>query len=476
MAERSIAIKPIYCFALIVFLLLPAIVNGRPFLYPDSVGYFHSGYSFLSHLNVFRRGPSSPTAERALSLGVEGKDSISTARSVYYGAIYAASYLFVGEWMLVLLQVGITAFAIVLAARKLRSPHWFIAVILLTQLAGLCVFSDTIMPDLFTGLLLLAFASVIAYSTALSRLEATFWIAVALVSCLFHKSNVVILGLTWVTVAPFVWHTKKKELLAFGAVFIGAILAHLAVTLAVKEISGEWPADPPFVLARMIGDGTAVEYLRKTCPTHHYAVCDYLHEMPLTEVQFLWGREHDKAVMGTASRQMRKKIDTEAFAIEMGTLGLYPFQQLERSIWNTLKQFTTVGVTEFKALPTDDVGPIASYQAVLKDYKSSAIAAGWMPLGAISTIMTLTYAMSLVAISWLLSRSSVAGFDTQTLWFVVTLLVGLAQNAFVCGAISGVFDRYQGRVAWLAPLALIALYSQRGKAIPNSPPDFSNSL
>ena len=41
--------------------------------------------------------------------------------------------------------------------------------------------------------------------------------------------------------------------------------------------------------------------------------------------------------------------------------------------------------------------------------------------------------------------------------FVLLLLTGIAANALVSGAISGVFDRYQGRVAWLASLGFAVL-------------------
>jgi hypothetical protein len=449
---RLAAVIPLFLLS-----LLPAVINGYPLLYPDSVGYFHSGYSLLSHLHVLRHGPGAAFIERPASLRIEAQDGISTARSVYYGAGYATLYLLFGEWMLALLQTGITTLAIVLVTTRLCPRYWFITAILLTQLTGLSVFSVTIMPDLFTGLLLLAFAVVLTYSKVLSRSELTFWVVLALFSCLFHKSNVAILALTWATIAPFAWKTKKTELLIFSAIFAAAFLGHVAVTLVVKDVSGRWPVEPPFVLARLVGDGTAVKYLRKTCPIHHYVTCNYLREMPLTEVQFLWGHEPNKSVMGTASPQIRRQITGEAAGIAVGTITSFPFEQIKHSAGNTLRQFVTVGVTEFSIIPTDEVAPINRYRSALTNYASSAVAERRMPLEAISLMMVITYVLSLLGVLWIMATTDKREYNPPIKWFVTVLLVGLVQNAFICGAISGVFDRYQGRVAWLAPLALIAL-------------------
>ncbi len=90
----------------------------------------------------------------------------------------------------------------------------------------------------------------------------------------------------------------------------------------------------------------------------------------------------------------------------------------------------------------------------LDHYRNTAIAQGWMPLAQISILMRAVYFAGLVGIGmmlWQRGRGVIAG-DSAEVRFVLLLLVGIAANAAVSGAISGVFDRYQGRVAWLAAL------------------------
>ncbi len=45
---------------------------------------------------------------------------------------------------------------------------------------------------------------------------------------------------------------------------------------------------------------------------------------------------------------------------------------------------------------------------------------------------------------------------TRPALLLATVVVGLLTNAFVAGAFGGVFGRYQGRVIWLLPFAVLA--------------------
>ena len=97
----------------------------------------------------------------------------------------------------------------------------------------------------------------------------------------------------------------------------------------------------------------------------------------------------------------------------------------------------------------------------LDHYQNSAIAEGWMPLMEMSILMRGVYFAALVGIGSLLwRRPRGPGRDDPDVSFVLLLLTGMAANAVVAGAISGVFDRYQGRVAWLASLGFAVLLAK----------------
>ena len=148
------------------------------------------------------------------------------------------------------------------------------------------------------------------------------------------------------------------------------------------EVTGKWPIQTPFALARLVGDGTAEPYLERACPTRHFATCDYLRKMPMRENDFLWSRDPEKSVMGLADRQTRAAIAAESDAIVWGTLMAYPLEELAAAAHNVLTQLGDVGVSEFALLPSDDVAPIPILRWALDHYRSTAIANGAMPLDA----------------------------------------------------------------------------------------------
>ena len=77
----------------------------------------------------------------------------------------------------------------------------------------------------------------------------------------------------------------------------------------------------------------------------------------------------------------------------------------------------------------------------------------------VSVLMRSVYFAALVGIGmmlWQRGRGQLPK-DSDEVGFVILLLIGIAANALVAGAISGVFDLYQGRVAWLASLGFAVL-------------------
>jgi hypothetical protein len=455
---------------LLVALSVPMLWNRQPVLYSDSIGYFHSGYAVareagaviqnLAHrAGVAQAVPARPAGS---VLGRQGQDGISTARSVYYGVLYALSIGFGNVWSLPLLQALLTAACLMLAVRRslgLDRPRTFLLLIAIALFAGLGFFAGTVMPDVFAGLMLLAAAMVIAYAPDLSRTEYSFWLLLVLAACLFHKSHLAILALALAAglCFSFVRQKRARAALWLAGMGVAALLAHLAVDVAVKKLTGQWPIPTPFLLARLVGDGTAEAYLKAECPVRHFVTCDYLSRMPMTENDFLWSRDPKLSVIGTASAARRRAIAAEGDAIVIGTLLHYPLMEAKAEVVNVVRQVFDAGVEEFALLPQDRIAPIAALRPVIAAYGQSAIAKGTMPLSAISFVMQLIYVTALAGLCTALTMRAVKGPGAR---FAVAVLVGVLANAIVSGAISGVFDRYQGRVAWLVPLALAVLMAR----------------
>lgn len=467
-------------------LMAPALFNGTIFLFPDSIGYFHAGEAGLNTMAhmLFPAAESgdmsaSASADIASPLSVEAKDGISTSRSVYYGIPFVLLFTLGGEWALALLQTLIALVAMMAAFRRLAIPVSLQPLVLLgTFLAGLGLFTTVAMPDFFAGLAVLALAMLLPHPVAQDAEDANavaaarggpkpaeqwLWLALLLVSCLSHKG---ILAAVAAMLGVYVaWHLltdrRWRQLAGPLLVVIIAMAAHMTVNIVVEKVAGQKPLQTPFTLARIVGDGTAQLYLEKNCPQAGYRMCAYLDRLPMSENTFLWSVDADKGIMSGLPLDDREAIRAEAGALVLATLSSYPLHQMGASISNLARQFVTVGVTEYAIGPRPSLlkEPEANsaLTGLIHRYEAS-LAGHWnWPFGLASTIMTITYLGSLAALLVTLAQLR------DTLWrnypqmeIIAWLMLGLLTNAAVSGVIGGVFDRYQGRVAWLAPLAVVA--------------------
>ncbi|HEY4275546.1 MAG TPA: hypothetical protein VGM68_08690 [Rhizomicrobium sp.] len=464
LGERRGAIWAAGCVLLMIVLFLPAWINRQPVLYPDSVGYFHAGYAAAKQVKHeadihvrHRPAATAPVLTRQQSEGV------ATARSVYYGAIFVAGYVLGGVWALALGQVLLTLACLVLAGRRaiaLAPLPLMGALCAIALLTGLNIFAVTAMPDVFAGLMLLSMVMLLVHGRELPRWENAFWLAVVLLACLFHKAHLAILALTLAAslLLPFVRREGLRAFLLLAGAGLVALGGHYAVDLAVRQATGKWPVSTPFALARMVGDGTAEQYLRDVCPTRHFATCAYVSRMPMTENDFLWSHDPDVGVMGVAPAETRAAIAGEANAIVLGTLTAYPLEQVAATTRNVMTQLGDVGVREYRLLPTDTIATIPMLRWALDRYAASGIAQGWFPLDEISILMRAVYFAALIGIGTLLwRRRGGPVLASAEVRLTLLLLAGIVANAIISGAVAGVFDRYQGRIVWLAPFGFAVL-------------------
>lgn len=450
--------------------LVPALINRSPIIYADTVGYFHSGEGALNALTRLA-GPG-PVADGVAAQDgrpavaeavVENDDGISTARSVFYGLVFVASYHAAGIWGMALLQVGVTIAVLWLALPHLARVRsgTAVGIVAATGLAGAAGFTDTLAPDLFAGLAVLAAAILLARYNALSAGERVAWFGVAVAGCLFHKSIVAIMVLMAAYgIVMLLWRREPLR----GIVWLGGVLAvgvgaMVAVNIAVERVSGRPPTDPPFLLARMVGDGTARKYLAETCPTRRYELCAYDLPVGMTENEFLWGRTPPLAVFAPMTLNEKIRVNEEAPEIVSGVLKAYPVEQVLASAGNFARQLLLVGIREFGVSPGRYALDRSAMRPDLMSYaKDSAVARGTMPLDLISWSMTAAYLAGLAVLAMIAATRRWRDQISRPVWRAVEFIVaGAIANAAVCSMLGGVFDRYQGRVAWLIPFAALCL-------------------
>jgi hypothetical protein len=414
--------------------LLPTLDNGFPFVFYDSGSYLVG----ITH---------------------------PVSRPIYYTIFNRIFDLDVSPWSGIILQSLISSWIIWKFSSVVFSITGVIRLISLAVFlmlgTSLPWFVGWIMPDIFTPLMIIAFALLCFAQDKLPRASQIFLITLIGAALAFHQANLPVL--LWVfpalgLCALLGWRPSKPFLHGLFASSIGltlGIVALLTMNLIFSGQVGLSNSGSVFLLARMLGDGTALSYLEQVCPHQRFAVCADLGELksynspdPLSDF-FLWAGPLEK--LGGFRAE-----ESEASAIVRGTLLTYPFAQFRAAVDNGWHQFLLFSTGSQLGAYSDAeyvsltirlrFGP-----AVYDNYRHSKQMRNNLDFYLISRVHTVVVVVSsLLLIGFL----NVLGVKKQPRSFYATIVVTtlVAGNAFTLGALSGPSERYQSRVIWLVPL------------------------
>lgn len=413
-------------------LLFPALWNGFPLIFADTGGYLARPF------------------EHSLLIG----------RSALYGAFLAAG---IGGdfWPNVLLQSGATAWLILLTLRVhgfSRRPG--LAAALTTALAaatGLPWAVSMLMPDIFAPLAVLALHLLAFRRAALSsgeRLGAAALVAIAVAT---HMGTLA-LG------AGLILGYGVLRLVAKGGLFPRPLLAAPSLALAAgialalasnAVIAGRLAFTPGgfnFAFARLVQDGIVTRYLQERCPDTKLRLCAYRDALPATADDWLWGWGSPLYKLGGP-----EAFAAEAKSVVLATLARYPGQHLATALRAVLRQLVQVRTGE-GVNPHDTAHAVQVLERYAPEAMPRFAAArqqqnlfdftGFNLLHVPVALIGLTALPVILVAAW---RRRVA---PQAAALTLTALLALLANAAIFGALSNPNDRYQSRIAWLAPLAL----------------------
>ena len=410
-------------------LLLPTLLNGFPFTFPDSVDYlrivslvyrlpFYGAFITLFHWNRFVFGP------------------------VIMQCLVVSHLL----WLLMDLTSG-----------KPAARYFLPFIAMLTLFTGIGFFTGFLCADIFTPILFLTLYILAFHFRQLSGRALYYLFLLAAIATVMHITNlslgiVLLIVLTvLLKLSRVTWRDVKDPLVLIA---LPSLLGIASVLMMNGLIFGVWslsPAGQPFLLANMIEYGPARDYLNEACPTTHYRICKY-RPYPETANELMWTensvyfrlggflgiRDEAATIVHETIRTHPRAVASMVFANFIGGLKsrtpgeefyakyqIQPFKDLLRSKFgeDTLQQFLN-GAEMRDTIPhktleaIDIVVPPLSFAALI-----------------------------VVALATLRSRKTAFTLSVATLSFVLA-------NTLLCTAFSGVFDRYQARVAWLMPMVL----------------------
>lgn len=461
-----------------LILCAPALANGRPFLSPDTDVYFYAGRLVRDAMaGLFgQAAPQDPVlSDAALFM---------SARSPFYGLFAYASERIGTLWLTVFLQALACAWMIQLCTRALcpgRARLAFAGTIgLLTCCSALTLFAAFIVPDVFAGVVLLATALLVVFPEKLAAPTRGLAVRLLAASLLFHVTYFVIagaamiVGLALLRARPALggWRLATR-LPALG------IVAALAIGAAATGLSrlGPTPAHyPPFLTARLLADGPGRAKLDQICAAENFAICAF-RDQPLDESEdILWSFDPQRGVFSLASRDVRMRLVAEDRRFALAVIKAAPWSAGWSAVRNSVEQFFAIGLDpqfgidgrRWRAMAPGSF-PELTMRRVNACGDAATSCAPRLPLAAMTQAQVL---VTLLSVVYLLLRLAQPAFRQAILaspvspeekdrarfvMFTAMIVAGLIANAVICGALSGVFPRYQARLIWLLPMMSVML-------------------
>ena len=417
----------------------PALYNGFPLLYPDTMNYLQDGGNVV----------------RALFLP---DFSEYGARSLIYCIGILPWHWNITPWPIVGLHAVLTAYVLWLVVRSVLPRRtltaYFALVVPLCLLTGLGWFVGYIMPDILGPVLYLSIFLIAFSWDALARPER---LAVGLIACwamASHPTHLILGGGLCILVGLLLLFKRQSEdgwlglVGRLAAIILAAALAQLTLHTCLYGEPSLFGKQPPFLLARVIADGPGRWYLQQYCPDQKLAVCDYVHVLPDNSDEFLWAHG---GIYESASPAKQERLRQEEMGVVLGTIRAYPWAVLSISATHFWRQLNTFGLWNYAPNPwilekVDMVLPGAR-----SHYLKSRQAQETLHERFFTSVQAWTVWASLVVISvWALLLGR--GWSRRLVGLAAVIIFVVIANAAVTGVLSNVEDRYQSRVVWLVPL------------------------
>jgi hypothetical protein len=423
-----------------LLLLWPAIYNGFPLLYPDSMTYLADG------------------APVARALFLHRFSAYYGIRSLLYSLVIFPFHCNLTAWPVAALQCLLTAWVLWLLVRTLapRRSRWsYLALMLaLSLLSSVSWYASFIMPDVLGPLVYLCFFLLVYAGQSLARWERLSLCILAAWGITAHATHLPLAAGLCLLLALFALCERQHFRLRIGGVAqCGALLA-LAVGMQIAlnaylfgepTLNGE---RPPYLLARVIADGPGKLYLQFHCTERQWAVCAHLESLSDDPDDFLWG---PSGIWESSSEAEREQISRQEMPLVKAVLRAYPHQQLQRSAANFRGQLGAFAPYGFDPSPWLAEQFATTLTPARASYLRSRQARSLLPLDQMALIQYWTVMISLgtvVALAALFRLRLGA-----RLWALCgTVLATIAANAALTGILSVVDDRYGCRIIWLLPL------------------------
>lgn len=426
-----------------VIVLLPALINGFPFVYSDTGTYILSAF----------------------------KGYLSFDRPFWYGPfVYGASLGGLSLWGVAVVQALLCVVYMFRTTGLLVDPGQVTRTFLLscaavTLFSGLGWYAARLIPDIFTGIGLLAMFTMLHPLTSLRwRLVD---VAVVVAACWFHSSNLLILPLAGFIALLLL---RPKGYRALGAVWLGitVIGAWGGAALANYGLTGTAYVSRNshvFLMGRMVDSGMLKVYLEEHCRTHGSGICRFQDSLPEVSSEFLWNERSPLWQQGGWDA-----TEEEYNAIVMGSFTQFRYLKWHAtaSVRSTLEQLTMWSICDNMRSTWYRSTDSAPYTAIagnlpsdLPGFMGSLQNGGWGELDMHWPDRFYRFGLvaSLITSIWWFRPGRRTSIRRGSERFLIYSIISIVVAAWVCASLSVADTRYLSRDSWLLPFAAILVWA-----------------
>jgi len=430
--------------AIAIVLLLPAIWNRYPLLYSDTGEYLLSALS--------KRPPRVRTVGYGLWIWATGGTLTLWAPIVAQGLLLAA-----------LLVRTITALEIAL------TPRVMLALSTALLLTGAPWMTSEAMPDVFAGAVLLATWLALAHWTRLGTATRALVAGTTVIGIATHVTMPVVFALLLLLLVVLAGRTRvvlpsRATTGAVGALVALSVVALATFNWARTDHAALTRKPGVFVLGHLVESGLASRVLADRCAVEPFALCPFQAGLRRPIESFIWNDSSPFYKAYQDEDQLRD--DTRRLAV---AVAVHEPLGLTASVLSYgARQFVNVEVFDkARVLPANRF--TRSVVAFVLPHEERAMTEARQERGgvaaarAIDAVILTVLLLSLVASAWIIRSAWRGGTVTlaSAAGIQLYLWMGLVINALLCANLSGVFGRYQGRLAWLLPVLVAVTVAAR---------------
>ncbi|MEX2127806.1 MAG: hypothetical protein WD871_06130 [Xanthobacteraceae bacterium] len=415
-----------------MLLIVPALWNGFPLLFYDTGAYL--GRAFF--------------------------DTLSPGRSAAYGFFLGAGR-WPNFWPVVIAQsfISVWTVALFLRAENLGGRPVLLVVLfaIFAATTSLPWLAGQLMPDVFTGLSVLALYLLVFRADALARWEHMALTALIAFAAAGHNATLaVLLVLLLAGVAVRLFRPQLMPSIGLARVTAALVLGAALLLAANFAVTGRilWTqGGTALVFSRLVQNGIVHRFLADNCPNPQYELCKYRAQLPHHANDFLWhqGDKGPFAAIGSfdgGAQEMRE--------IAWQSVWQYPGMHISTALRSTLEQLFAVGTGWGVVYDVwDAYGHIENLtpEAVPAAH-SARQRLDQLPFETINRLHVPVAWLSMAAVALFLLLAWLRRDFARLSPLAATTGAALLANAFVCGALSNPHDRYGARIVWIATLLL----------------------